>query len=255
MSGFCHECGKEIQEGQNFCPYCGSKQDVEIVVNELPNQGDRVDQTQPQASQTKSDEQTQQQMGASAGVQPMDGLDTHWRSKKKFIIGGVFAVVIILLVVLSVSVFGSNYEKPIKDICNGLNRGDSDMFFNAFPDYAEEDLEYQYGDEDNYFYSILTDMMEESGRNFKIEYHIDKARKMNAGDLDYVQYVVCEVYNLYYSDVGILDDDYRIAEGYFLDVTFETYDKDRDRSTIATYSVPVGKVDGNWCILTTFEIY
>ena len=209
MSKFCENCGAEMDDNQVVCPNCGNGAEVaqETTTTQTVN-------TNTTSTSTSSDKK-----------------DTI---KKVGIIAGAVAVVVVIISIIA-SIIGSGYKKPIENIVKGMNKGDSDIYLKAYPDFLKmnktvdddylKKMKKEDEDDDNY------------GDNVKYSVKFLKKTKYDKKDLEYVVDYVKEKY----------DEKVKITAGYKVKVEKRT--KGKKDFDYGTSDYNVYKVDGKWYVL------
>ena len=166
---FCEKCGKEMPDNTQFCTYCGSV----VGSQEISNQG--VEQFVPK------------------------------KKNKNFIVGIVSICVIIAIVcgaVFGVSkLFSKPYQKPFKECEKLYNKKDKDevKYWQCFyPDVLSDYVEYRFDDYD-YYTSLLDQLKEWGGKNYKLTITCGKAKKVSDKTLRKQQKKLREEYSKLYN--------------------------------------------------------
>ena len=217
MAKFCNSCGAQLDDNTTFCNNCGTK--VES------------------ASQATTTNAT----SAKAPVS-LPKLD---KSMLKIAVPAA-AAIILLIVVISIIV-GNGYKKPIKNMINGFNEGDEEVFCDALPDflikkYTKSNKEYYKNVRENIKNQAKSweeNEKYELGDDIEVSYEIVDKIEMDEDDLDDVQ---SSIKNLY-------DKKVEVTKGYSVAcvITVEGEDGEYSYPEIIT----VYKIDGKWSVLST----
>lgn len=247
MSKFCGNCGTQLNDEATFCTNCGAslgggQPAPQQPVNNMTQQEagfvqQPVNNANPYAQPDYSDgmNNIQYGMGAATGKKTL--------SKQALIILGGIAAAIIVLVILIFTVFGSNYETPIKNMVKVMESGSTGAYKDLFPSSQIKALESVYNvisDDglDEYIKEAATEvhdnLVDEYGDNIKVSYKILDKEKLSKIEL---------------SDI---EDSYsylsksKVTEGYTLTLKM-TIEGDDDTDTDED-DMQVVKVDGDWVV-------
>lgn len=222
---FCKYCGTQLPDDSVFCPNCGKKRNTPSTTPQLQN---TVYVTQPIAQPIIS-QSTTPQMAVS---QP-----TNFLKNRKVIIG-IIAIVLLFIIFKSVSSgsgIGSNYETPIKYFCEAVNEGSVSKLYKALPPAFETYASTMFsamGLDDT---ALLDELGAMSGGK-SMSYTIISKEPLTSEEL--------------YEYSNDLSSSYmipmQVESGYMLYVQF-FYDGEETHEYI-----PVGKIDGRWCIIEPF---
>ena len=103
MAKFCNACGAQLDDNTTFCNNCGAKLEA--------------------APQTTT--------GAQAPAKASKGLPKFDKSLLKYVIPAA-VLVVALIIVISILV-GNAYKKPIKNLVEGINEIDDEIFSDSLP--------------------------------------------------------------------------------------------------------------------------
>jgi len=150
-------------------------------------------------------------------------------------------VAIFIIIILFIWYFVANsnlYERPIKNYFDGLSRADSKIMFKALPDFARKELlkEKSYREYDKSLKTIIDDMKEEYGDNFKIKYKIIAKESIDNTDLESVANEFKKTYN---TSVDI-------TEGYKLKVDITTKGSKKEETNSLDFFVY--KINNVWSL-------
>ncbi len=221
--GFCSNCGTEIKEGTAFCSKCGAK-----------------------AGETAQQDYSQGMPDYSANTYGSSQQSSKPNNNKKIgmIVVGVAAVIVLFLLFKFVGIFTTPaYEKPIKYVCDGLEKGNGKTMMKAFPDYIVDQLEDNYGDMDD-FMDMMSENLEDSfGKRIKISYKVTDKDKVDKDDIDDLEDEIESYY----------DEKVKIKAAYNLEVEMkikgsEDDDKSKDELTVI-------KIGSKWYLYDQSLIY
>lgn len=158
-------------------------------------------------------------------------------NKKYFIIGGVVAVIAIIITTIAL-IAGNAWKKPIDNFVKGIRNGDTKILLSAFPDFITD----EYGDEflaemgyDEESLTELRDAQEDKyGENYKLSYKVEKKEKIKKDDLKKVEKAFNES----------LNKNIKVNAGYKTKVKFVIKGKDDSKTTTST--MYLYKIDGKW---------
>lgn len=218
MAKFCNSCGAQLDDNTTFCNNCGTK--VESA---------------PQATTATP----------SKAPKSLPKLD---KSMLKIAVPAA-AAVIVLIVVISI-IAGNGYKKPIKNMINGFNDGDEEVYCDALPDflikkYDKSDDDYYKNVREKIKYQVKSweeSEVYEIGDDPEVSYEIIDKIEMNEEDLEDVQSIIKSMY----------DKKVDVTGGYSVALVITVEGKDGE------YSYPdimsVYKIDGKWCVLSTSSL-
>lgn len=167
---------------------------------------------------------------------------TKKNSTKYFIIGGIVAVIAIIVTIVLVIV-NNAWKRPIDKMIKGLEKGDIDLILEASPKFIiemdEESDDYEYNKEqyEKVFIKIADALEEEYGDNFKIKYKIVKKEKIKKDDLKQVEKLCNKLAD---------KDDIKVTAGYKVKMKWTI--KGKEKTDSETNTMYVYKVDGKWSI-------
>lgn len=217
MAKFCNSCGTQLDDNTTFCNNCGTK--VEAA---------------PQAQA--------QTAYAATSTKSLPKLD---KSLLKILIPAA-AGIVLLIVVISIIV-GNGYKKPIKNMVNGFNDGDEEVYCDALPDFLIK----KYDKADDDYYKNVREKIknqvkswEESkvydlGDDIEVSYKILDKIEYNDDELESVQSLIKSMY----------DKKVEVTKGYNVALLLTIEGEDGEFSEPAI--TQVYKIDGKWCVLDT----
>lgn len=216
--GFCSNCGSEMKEGSVFCSNCG----------------------------TKTADSLQQATGNTQGMpnytsNSYTGVSQQMNKPNNNKIIGMAVVGVAALAVLFIvfKLFGAittpGYEKPIKYVCEGIEKGSFKTMMKAFPEYITDQLEDRYGEDlDDQMDDLVESLEDEYGKRVKVSYKITDKDKLDKDDIEDLEDRI--KYNY--------DEKVKIKEAYELEVSMKikgSEDKDEDET-----DVTVIKIGSKW---------
>lgn len=164
--GFCSNCGSEIKEGTAFCSKCGAR------VGDAAQQTSDYNQGTPNYSTN------------SYGDGYMPGNKPNNNKMIGMAVVGVAAVVVLFLLFKFIGLFTTPaYEKPIKYVCDGMEKGSAKTMMKAFPDYIVDQLEDNYGDMDEFMDSMTENLEDSYGKRVKISFKVTDKEKIDKDDI------------------------------------------------------------------------
>ncbi len=216
--GFCSNCGTEMREGTVFCSNCGAK---------APDAGQQAPvNPQNMPNNTSYAYTGYNQQGKKPNNNKIIGMA---------VVGVVALAVLFLLVKLFGAITTPGYEKPIKNFCEGIEKGSFKTMMKAFPEYITDQMEDYYGDEmDEMMESLVESLEDEYGKRIKISYKVKDKDKLDKDDVKELEDDVRYIY----------DEKVKIKEAYEIDVELKikgSEDSDKDKS-----SITVIKIGSNW---------
>ena len=218
MAKFCNSCGAQLDDNTTFCNNCGTK--VEAA---------------PQAATTNATPSK-----APASLPKFD------KNMLKFIVPAA-AAIIVLIIVISV-IAGNGYKKPFKNMVNGINDGDEEVYCDALPDFLIK--KYDKANE-NYYKNVRENIKKkiknwedseiyDIGDDPEVSYEIIDKIELTEEDLDDIQSSIKRTY----------DKKVEVTNGYSVAFVITIEGEDGE------YSYPevtnVYKIDGKWCVLDTY---
>ena len=222
MAKFCNNCGTQLDDATTFCNNCGTKVESTTPVSSTP------------VSATNA---------SSAGsAKKLPKLD---KSMLKFAIPAV-AAIIVLIIIISIIV-GNGYKKPFKNLINGINDGDEEVYCDALPDFLIKKYKKS---NDDYYKTVKENIKsqikswEESkiydlGDDVEVSYKIVDTIEMDDEALEDAQDYIKSRYDKKVEVKG----GYEVA---FL-ITIEGEDGEYSYPSYTT----VYKLEGKWCVLDT----
>lgn len=244
MAKFCGKCGAQLNDNATFCTNCGSP----------------VQQAgQPQAQQNAApafNSDAMKNAAANAQAKISDGFNTAKDTvstavktgdkKTLFIVGGIGVAILVVIIILLCLLFGGgSYKTPLDNFVKACEDGDGDALKDLLPgdfiDIIEDSklLKKQF-DFDDMAEDVKDDLEDEYGKKIKVSYKINDKEKLDEDELEDIE----DTYNNYFA--GLLDDDeeYKVKEGYDLDITFKIKgNEDDDEEDV---DITVVKVNGDW---------
>ncbi len=216
MSKFCEKCGAEMDDNQTVCPNCSKNDET------------KSESTNTTVTETVTEETTTQTTNNSK-------LNFNLGDPKKIaIIAGAIAVIVILIGIIS-SIFGSGWKKPIANYFKGQQKANSKTYLSAFPEFYADNIEKYYEDDD--MEEMLDKLKDEYGNNVKISYKIKDKEKIKKDDLQKIQKYIKEAN----------DEEVKVSKGYKVKIEETIKGKeDKDTDTITMY---VYKINGKWGII------
>ncbi len=220
---FCRNCGAQLKEGAKFCPKCGTP----------------VTQTQSTAGQ-QYDVQPGQDLREGPGLSGAAGVK---KTKKApaFAIGAVIILVIAVILIVRACAGGGGYEKPIRNLMEGIENRDIDQLLKAFPDEMFED------DNENERDEIAEEI--ENAFNYSIG-------SVHLFDIDYkLSYEIDDEFDLSDREVKEIEDqfegediDVTVKAGKEVDLTMTISIEALDYEGDQQMTLEVIKIGGSWYI-------
>lgn len=235
---FCNKCGAQLEDNAKFCAKCGNQmEEVQTPVEENPQSTVQPDNG---AGYIPGTNVPLGQPPKSFGTKIKEFFQSLATNKNRligFIVTCVLAIVAVWLIVSLVGcVFGGGYEKPIKNLCSGLEKGDADKIMDALPfDGIEEAMEKM-----GLSMDMFTDELEDGLDDLKMDSVDYKVKKKNKIDEDDYSENISSTFKMF-----IETDD--IDGMYELDLEL-TVKMDGEKNT-EDVNVVVAKIDGNWKIV------
>lgn len=151
-------------------------------------------------------------------------------TKKRFL---VIIFIMIAMVLTLAGCGGSNkenkdYEKPVHNYFEGMEKGDLNTYEKAFPSFVETYMDEEKLDD------LVTMYKDEYGEDFDISYNITNKKELNNDDFEDAKSYIKEEY----------DQDVNISGGYELEVE-ATMKGSKDSDTIKT-TMYVFKINDVW---------
>ncbi|MFT3950515.1 MAG: zinc ribbon domain-containing protein [Oscillospiraceae bacterium] len=236
MSKFCTSCGAALSDDAGFCTSCGAKTAQAVAPQPAPV----VTPTPVPAGAT-----------VAQGT-PLDSFKKKvkeiWTGPNRNKIIGIAAIAVVAIIVLCIlaSLLGGGYKKPIDNLFKGMEKGDEDKFFSAFPKEAEDQFKSYssiLGSSSSFLDSITDELEDKYGDDIKISYKVKDKDKMDKDDLDDLEDDYKDKY----------DEKVKITKGYelTLDVTIKG-DDDKDTDDM---DITVLKIDGDWYVdFSSFDV-
>ena len=113
MSKFCMQCGKEIENDDMHCLFCGALQDNDFDSS---------------LSVSSSDDNPSQPQKGGGIVVP--------------IVAAAAVVLVVLIVFMNLTIFNNGYKAPIDNVIEAINSNDADYLEDSLPDFIVESDEY-----------------------------------------------------------------------------------------------------------------
>lgn len=167
---YCSQCGKQLEDGSNFCGNCGASTKIEIGKQE-----------------TKVNEEKSVQVS-----------NTTNNKKNKTVIGIVIGVVaIVLVVILSFSNMNKSGYKDYEDLVDGyfeaiednkpnlLRRAMNEQMLEAMMGYIDSEYMDSEKQLDLYFSYVVKEIRSEYDNNLKIIYKISEVETLDEYDREY----------------------------------------------------------------------
>lgn len=170
---------------------------------------------------------------------------------KKFLAIGGVAVVAVTAVVLLTSTLGGGYKKPVNDLVDSLNKGDSAKMFSAvIPDSKIKEMKKELKDSkfdwddlmdeiDDGLENVMEDLEDEYGKNVKFSVKFLDKKKVKGDELEEIEELYDETFDAEISKV------YKVKT----EITIKgKKDKDSEKSWLY-----VAKVKGDDWKVTTYN--
>ena len=157
-------------------------------------------------------------------------------NKKYFIIGGVVAVIAIIITTI-VLIAGNAWKKPIDKVMKGIKKSDTEIILSAFPDFVVDEFEDYLGVEDMKKWGEALE--EEYGKNYKISYKVVEKDKIQKDDLKKLEKAI--------NNSDAVDKTVKISAGYRARI--KTTVKGKGKSDSETGTWYLYKIDGKWSYL------
>jgi len=157
-------------------------------------------------------------------------------NKKYFIIGGVVAVIAIIITTIAL-IAGNAWKKPIDKVMKGIKKSDTEIILSAFPDFVADEFEDYLGVEDMKKWGEALE--EEYGKNYKISYKVVEKDKIQKDDLKKLEKAI--------NNSDAVDKTVKISAGYRARI--KTTVKGKGKSDSETGTWYLYKIDGKWSYL------
>ena len=216
MSKFCNNCGTQLDDATTFCNNCGSKV-----------------------------ESTNTATNTNATATSAKKLPKFDKSMLKIALP-IAAAVVVLIIIISI-IAGNGYKKPLKNMINGINDGDEEMYCEALPEFLIK--KYKKSNDD--YYKTMKERIKnnikaweegeayELGDDVELSYKIVDTIKLDDEALEDAQKYIKSVY----------DKKVEVKGGYEVAFTI-TIEGEDDVYTYPSFTT-VYKIDGEWCVLDT----
>lgn len=160
MSKYCMKCGKQIEEKDLHCPYCGAVQENNFEVKDLSSQKE---------------------------------------NKQKDVLVPIVAVcaviLVVIIVVLNLFVFNKGYESPIESLFDAIESEDVDDLEDALPDYLIDSDDYD-DDSGQSMLKMLSASVEMIyGDDFDISYKVLDKKSIEKDELKDLEKSIKKEYN------------------------------------------------------------
>ena len=219
-----------------YCKFCGTQLDDDAVCTCEEAQKE-LNEKQTEARAYETDDDKKADLAAGEMKLPSD-MEVPSKNQSDFSllacdirtfafigIGSVIAITIIVMIISAV--VGGSYKKPLNDLQKGLNKGDFDIFAEAFPEDIADDMDDNDGDEA--FGNCLDALEDEYGKNLKFKYKVDYKEKISDRKLEKIEDI----------------QDIKLKKAYEVDLAVKVKGKE-DKDDIE-FTVFVGKVkDEGW---------
>lgn len=241
----CTQCGADLADNALFCPACGCSVSQQQGSQMQWGQQDKNQPAynQPQQNYNQPSQQEQMQQPYSQQYNQMQQpyaqpYPQYQQEEKKSSKGAVIGICVGVIAVIAILIFalcklgGKGYEKPIRNLMDGMIESDSEKMLSAFPD------------------NFVDEMVDESGLGKKQFYKtLDTYLSYSMEDYDKATYKITDAERLDKDDVKDYEDDYqeyfedsKVTDGYLVEVTAK-YDGEKESEEFEVY-----KVDGKWTI-------
>ena len=146
MSKYCMQCGKEIENNDVHCPFCGASQESSFGVSPAAPAPD----AEPQKG--------------SSFIVP--------------VVAVIALILVVLIVFMNLTIFNNGFKAPIDNVVEALNSGDADYLEDALPDFIVEDDRFDHDELE----SELKKLSELS--DLEISYKVKEKEELSGGKLD-----------------------------------------------------------------------
>ena len=146
MSKYCMQCGKEIENNDVHCPFCGASQESSLGVSPVAPAPD----AEPQKG--------------SSFIVP--------------VVAVIALILVVLIVFMNLTIFNNGFKAPIDNVVEALNSGDADYLEDALPDFIVEDDRFDHDELE----SELKKLSELS--DLEISYKVKEKEELSGGKLD-----------------------------------------------------------------------
>lgn len=157
MSKYCMQCGKEIENNANHCPFCGASQDTGFDTKEL-NGGKNKSQS-------------------SSLLVP--------------IVAIVSIIAVIIIVTMNLTIFNNAYEEPVDNFLTAIEKGDGDYLEEVIPDYMIDDDD----DLDDTAKKLKAAMVIVVGEDFDLDYEIIEKEEIEDSKLKKIEKNISSKYD------------------------------------------------------------
>lgn len=221
MSKFCGNCGTELPDEAVVCSNCGCNLAPDAAQPDVATPGENAvvavkDKTNEIIGKVKT--------------------DSKFRNLLIAIAGGVVAVV--LLIVILVSVLGGAYKKALDNYIDAVFFGEYDAYKACYPEKIWKNLEDDATDKSEFkdSFKITKEMLkEEYGKDIKVDYEILEKDEVDEDDLDDIRDYLKETFNIPKKSV---------TAAYEIEVNL-VIEGDEDEDEDTGYFTLV-KIDGDW---------
>lgn len=155
---------------------------------------------------------------------------------KYFIIGGIVAVIAIIITIIAL-IIGNAWKSPIDKIMKGIKKSDTEMILSAFPDFVVDEFEDYLGVEDMKKWGEALE--DKYGKNYKISYKVIEKDKIQKDDLQKLEKAI--------NNCDAVDKNVKISAGYRARIKVTVKGKDDSDSETGTWYLY--KIDGKWSYL------
>ena len=153
----------------------------------------------------------------------------------------IYVVIAVVAIVLGI-VFYTNsksYEEPIKNYINGTVNADSKTLFKSLPEFVRRELlkEKTYAEYNDSLKATVTDMENEYGKGFKVDFKIKDMERASAEEIKTLTENIKSKY----------DVDAKVSEGYKIKVDFSVNGPTKNDTDVVEYQVY--KINGTWSMI------
>lgn len=243
----CTKCGAELTPNAKFCVTCGAT--VELAA---PEQSEApAVAAEPEKNESSKIEVDAVKNQLIETLKPVTNFFKNIWANKKLRLGIIIGVALILVVgivgqVLELTGYKSALNNYV-DVMNGDAKKIEKMMPAEYWEYSDDelkkDLDDYIDDFEDMYDDLLDELEDEYGKNVKITYTIEEAKKMDKDDVEDLAEALADQYSF------IDDDDVKEAYEVEAEITIKG-NEDDDSNDMEVLSVKIGS---GWYLISVYE--